>query len=106
MFKVQVKSINPSTPPRPYGGTSSLIPADLAIDGERAIQVTIAIESDQPDKSGKTTYGGEDKALISEWLPDQYGMYGKTVGDAASPINLVWQQYRAQLVATHGKNAN
>ena len=89
MFKVQITAINPSVPPRPYGGTSSLIPDELAFEGDRPIQVAISVDSTEPYKRGKTTYQGTDKALISNWLPDQYGMYGKTVGDDASPINVV-----------------
>jgi hypothetical protein len=89
MFKVQVTAIKPSTPPRQNGGTYSLVPDELAAGGDRSIQVTISVNSDKPYRSGKTTYEGADKALISDWLPDQHGMYGKTVGDDVSPINLV-----------------
>lgn len=89
MFKVQVTAINPSASPRPYGGTNSLIPDELAIGGDRPVQVTITVDSSQPYKSGKTKYEGADKALISDWLPDQYGMYGKRVGDDAKPINVI-----------------
>jgi hypothetical protein len=88
MFKVAIKAINPSAKPRPYCGTSSLIPEYLAIGGDRSIQVTISIDSNQPYKAGKTTYEGDDKALMREWMPDQYGMRGKRVGDNASPADL------------------
>ena len=88
MLKIQITAIKPSTPPRPNGGTSALIPDELAVDGDRSIQVTITVNSDQPYQNGKTTYEGADKALISNWLPDQYGMYGKRVGDDAKPINV------------------
>jgi hypothetical protein len=88
MFKVLITEINPSTPPRPHCGTNSLIPDELAADGDRPIQVTISVNSSQPCKSGKTIYEGADKALIANWLPDQYGMYGKRVGDDANPINI------------------
>lgn len=88
MFKVQITAINPSTPPRPHGGTNSLIPDELAVDGDRLVEVMITVDSSQPYKSGKTKYEGADRALISDWLPDQYGMYGKRVGDDAKPINV------------------
>lgn len=88
MFKVAITAINPSAKPRPYCGTSSLIPASLAIDGDRQIEVTISIDSTLPYKSGKTIYTGADKALMIEWMPDQYGMRGKRIGDSASPADL------------------
>jgi hypothetical protein len=88
MFKVRITAINPSTPPRPYGGTSSLIPNELAIGGDRPIDVTITIDSAKPDKYGKTTYGGADSSLISQWLPNQHGMYGHRVGDEANPLDV------------------
>lgn len=88
MFKIAINAINPSAKPRPYCGTSSLIPEYLAIGGDRSIDVTITIDSTQPYQAGKTTYEGEDKALVREWMPDQYGMRGKRVGDNASPADL------------------
>ncbi len=88
MFKVQITAIKPSTPPRLNGGNNSLIPDELAIGGDRSVDVTITVDSSLPYKSGKTTYDGADKALISDWLPDQYGMRGKPVGDNAKPINV------------------
>ncbi len=89
MFKVLITAINPSAEPRANGGTYALIPDHLAVGGDRPIQVTISVDSEQPFQSGKTTYEGDDKSLISKWLPDQHGMYGKTVGDDVKPINLV-----------------
>jgi hypothetical protein len=88
MFKVQITAIKPSTPPRPHAGTNSLIPDELAVGGDRPIDVTITVDSTQPYKSGKTTYEGADKASISDWLPDQCGMRGKSVGDNAKPIDV------------------
>jgi hypothetical protein len=89
MLKIQITAINPSVVPRPHGGTGSLIPDDLAFEGDRPVQVTITVNSTQPYKSGKAIYEGADKALISNWLPDQHGMYGKTIGDDVSPANIV-----------------
>jgi hypothetical protein len=66
MFKVAIKAINPSAKPRPYCGTSSLIPEYLAIGGDRSIQVTISIDSNQPYKAGKTTYEGDVDTLRAE----------------------------------------
>lgn len=88
MFKVSITAINPSAKPRPYCGASSLTPESLAVDDDRQIQATISIDSTQPYKAGKTTYEGTDKALMREWIPDQYGMRGKRVGDNASPADL------------------
>ena len=89
MFKVLITAIKPSNPPRPNGGTYDLIPDELAVGGDRPIEVTITVKSTQPYQCGKTTYSGADKALISNWLPDQYGMRGKQVGDDARPTDLV-----------------
>jgi hypothetical protein len=89
MFKVRITAIKPSTPPRQYGGTSSLIPDEIAIGGDRSIDVTIAIDSDSPDRYGKATWTGKDAALLSDWLTDQYGMYGHTVGENPNPLDAV-----------------
>lgn len=83
MFKVQITAINPSTPPRPYGGTSSLIPPTLAVGGDRPIDATISISSTE------TVYTGADQDLIAQWLTDQYGMDGKRVGDDPSVRDVV-----------------
>ncbi len=88
MFKVQITAIKPSIPPRPNAGTNSLIPDKLAVGGDRPIDVTIAVRSEQPYKSGKITYDGADKTSISNWLPDQCGMRGKLIGDDASPTDV------------------
>jgi hypothetical protein len=89
MFKIQITAIKPSTPPRPYGGTSSLIPPHLAADGDRSIDATISIDSDSPDCYGKATWSGKDAALLSDWLPNQYGMYGHHVGEKPNPLDAV-----------------
>lgn len=89
MFKVRITAINPSTPPRPYGGTSSLIPPRLAIGGDRPIDATISIDSDSPDRYGKATWTGKDAALLSNWLPGQSGMYGHGVGESPNPLDAV-----------------
>jgi hypothetical protein len=89
MFKIQITAIKPSTPPRQYGGTSSLIPPHLAIGGDRSIDVTITIDSDHPDRHGQATWTGKDAALLSDWLPRQYGMYGHGVGENPNPLDAV-----------------
>jgi hypothetical protein len=89
MFKIQITAINPSTPPRPYGGTSSLIPPHLAADGDRSIDATISIDSDSPDRYGKATWTGKDAALLSDWITNQYGMYGHRVGESPNPLDAV-----------------
>jgi hypothetical protein len=88
MFKVLITAINPGADPLPHCGTSSLIPDYLAIGGDRSIDCTISIDSTKPYQGGKTKYEGKDKSLMAEWLPDQYGMRGKRVGDKASPANV------------------
>jgi hypothetical protein len=89
MFKVLITAIKPSILSPEHIGTYNLIPDRLSIDGDRFVDIMISVNSDRPYKSGATTYEGSDKALLSEWLPDQYGMYGKRVGDDAKPIDLV-----------------
>jgi hypothetical protein len=95
MFKVLITAINPSAEPRPHGGTCDLISDELAVGGDRPINVTITIQSALPYKRGKTTYTGADKALISNWLPDQCGMRGKSVGEDAKPTDLAAALTRA-----------
>ena len=89
MFKVLVTAINPSTPPLPNAGTSSLIPDYLVDDGDRLVQITITVDAERPYQHGETTCDGDTQDWIAEWLPDQYGVRGKPVGDDASPIGLV-----------------
>jgi hypothetical protein len=89
MFKVLVTSINPSKMPLPDRGTSSLIPERLKDAGDRLVQIEIAIDADRPCQHGQTTYEGDKESWIADWLPDQYGVRGKPVGDDASPVDLV-----------------
>lgn len=88
MFKIQITAIKLSTPPRQYGGTSSLIPPHLAADGDRSIDATISVDSDSPDRSGNATWSGKDAALLSDWITNQYGMYGHRVGENPNPADL------------------
>jgi hypothetical protein len=89
MFKVVFKSINPDAIPLPYSGTASLIPDYLNRGGEIKLDATVSIETIVPYMGGMTTWNGDDLALITDWLPDQYGMRGKPVGDEPSPIDLI-----------------
>jgi hypothetical protein len=98
MFKIQITAIKPGTPPRPYGGTSSLIPPHLAADGDRSIDATISIDSDSPERAsappkggryGKATWTGKDAALLSDWITNQDGMYGHRVGESPNPLDAV-----------------
>jgi hypothetical protein len=87
MFKVLITAINPSALPLLNGGTSSLIPEYLQDGGDRAVRIEIEIAATRPYQHAETTYIGDDEDWISEWLPDQYGVRGKPVGDDASPID-------------------
>jgi hypothetical protein len=89
MFTIQITAIKPSTPPRQYGGTSSLIPDELAIGGDRSIDAVISIDSDSPDRAGNATWSGKDAALLSDWITNQYGMYGHQVGENPNPLDAV-----------------
>jgi hypothetical protein len=88
MFKIQITAINPSAEPFPHGGTSALIPDYLVAGGDRLIDCTISIDSPHPYKGGKVVYEG-NRSIFAEWLPDQYGMRGKRVGDTPSPANVL-----------------
>jgi hypothetical protein len=89
MFKVLITSINPSAPPLPDRGTSSLIPEYLKDGGDRLVRIEITIEAERPYQHGATTFDGDEEGWIADWLPDQYGVRGKPVGDEASPVDLV-----------------
>jgi hypothetical protein len=89
MFKVLITSINPNALPLPDGGTSSLIPDELKDGSDRLVRIEIAIDADRPHQHGETTYDADEEGWIADWLPDQYGVRGKPVGDDASPIGLV-----------------
>jgi hypothetical protein len=89
MFIIEITAINPSAQSNPDSGTASLIPSYLATGGDRPIQATISIDSAEPYKGAEILYAGNDQGSISEWLPDQYGMYGKSIDDSASPMDLV-----------------
>jgi hypothetical protein len=89
MFKILITAIDPSAPPLSDGGTASLIPEYMKEGGNRVVQIEIAIDADRPYQHAETTYTGDEEDWIAEWLPDQYGMRGKPVGDNASPIDAV-----------------
>jgi hypothetical protein len=89
MFKVLFKSIDSNATPLPFGGTASLIPERLARGGGRSVDITISIDTNLPYARGRTTWDGDNLALVADWLPDQYGKRGKPVGDEPSPIDLI-----------------
>ncbi len=91
MFKVRITAINPSTPPRPYGGTSSLIPKEIAVGGDRSIDITITIDSNNPDTAAVLKFEGDDPATvetITKQVGRMYGMYGHQISDATTPLDL------------------
>ena len=89
MIKIAILSIDPTAEPRPFGGTSSLIPSHLAAGGSRAVDIVISIDSDAPARGGVTTYEGDDAHLVDQYLQWQYGLYGKMLGEEPSPSDMI-----------------
>lgn len=51
--------------------------------------IEVAIAATRPHQHAQTTYKGDEDGRFADWIPLEYGVRGKRVGDDASPLDLV-----------------